>query len=315
MLKITTPDKSTGEQRTAAEDNHAKIVVNHNADEMALNTAHKSDSENPHGVTKAQVGLGNVDNTADTEKPISAAQQAAFNGKLDIASVVDSLDSNLRTAPLSANQGMVLKGLTDSINNLLLSDESNLDTIQEIVDFIEINKETLDTLSIAGIAGLQAALDALTNASSTAQDTADDAETAAEAAQATADAAMPKSGGTFTGPILGDVSARLFVPISNNAITEDTLLSSLVPNTKVMISTVASPVTITVDDLANTNWQIGWGIAFRWRIGPNDITFVSSGSTTVLSANDYFKIADKYGIVTIHKELNNTFYLTGGTKA
>tara|TARA_R110002124_G_scaffold148927_9_gene314598 strand:- start:2670 stop:3350 length:681 start_codon:yes stop_codon:yes gene_type:complete len=192
MLKITTPDKSTGEQRTAAEDNHAKNVVNHNADEMALNTTHKNSTENPHGVTKAQVGLGSVDNTADTEKPISAAQQAAFTAKLDITSVVDSLDSNLRSAPLSANQGMVLKGLIDAINTVLLSDESNLDTIQEIVDFIELNKETLDTLSIAGIAGLQVALDALTNAVATAQDTADDAETAAEAA-------LPKHvGATYT---------------------------------------------------------------------------------------------------------------------
>lgn len=34
-------------------------------------TAHLSDKANPHGVTKAQVGLGNVDNTADKDKTIS----------------------------------------------------------------------------------------------------------------------------------------------------------------------------------------------------------------------------------------------------
>ena len=41
--------------------------------------AHVSDKANPHGVTKAQVGLGNVDNTSDANKPVSTAQQAAIN--------------------------------------------------------------------------------------------------------------------------------------------------------------------------------------------------------------------------------------------
>ena len=40
---------------------------------------HVSDNANPHGVTKAQVGLGNVDNTSDANKPVSTAQQAAIN--------------------------------------------------------------------------------------------------------------------------------------------------------------------------------------------------------------------------------------------
>lgn len=39
-------------------------------------TTHTGSKSNPHGVTKAQVGLGNVDNTADANKPVSAAQKA-----------------------------------------------------------------------------------------------------------------------------------------------------------------------------------------------------------------------------------------------
>lgn len=38
-------------------------------------------SGNPHKVTKADVGLGNVDNTADANKPVSTAVQNALNGK------------------------------------------------------------------------------------------------------------------------------------------------------------------------------------------------------------------------------------------
>ena len=36
-------------------------------------------TDNPHAVTKAQVGLGLADNTADVDKPVSTAQQAAIN--------------------------------------------------------------------------------------------------------------------------------------------------------------------------------------------------------------------------------------------
>jgi len=36
-------------------------------------------SGNPHAVTKAEVGLSNVDNTSDANKPVSAAQQAALD--------------------------------------------------------------------------------------------------------------------------------------------------------------------------------------------------------------------------------------------
>ena len=38
------------------------------------------------GVTKAEVGLGNVDNTSDANKPVSTAQQSAIDLKANIAS-------------------------------------------------------------------------------------------------------------------------------------------------------------------------------------------------------------------------------------
>jgi hypothetical protein len=42
-------------------------------------TSHTGNTSNPHGVTAAQVGLGNVDNTSDTNKPISVEQQTAID--------------------------------------------------------------------------------------------------------------------------------------------------------------------------------------------------------------------------------------------
>jgi hypothetical protein len=47
--------------------------------------AHLTRTDNPHQVTKAQVGLGDADNTSDANKPVSTAQQTALNLKLNIA--------------------------------------------------------------------------------------------------------------------------------------------------------------------------------------------------------------------------------------
>lgn len=55
---------------TAYRGDRGKIAYDH-----TLNTS------NPHNVTKSQVGLGNVDNTSDADKPISTATQTALNGK------------------------------------------------------------------------------------------------------------------------------------------------------------------------------------------------------------------------------------------
>ncbi len=53
---------------------------------------HLDDKSNPHEVTKAQVGLGNVDNTADIDKPISTAQKEAH----------DELDNKIKIETIRA---------------------------------------------------------------------------------------------------------------------------------------------------------------------------------------------------------------------
>ena len=53
---------------------------------------HKLDKNNPHNVTAEQVGLGNVDNTADLDKPISTAVQTALDNKADKTVATTSAD-------------------------------------------------------------------------------------------------------------------------------------------------------------------------------------------------------------------------------
>lgn len=58
----------------------ASITSDIDAVQTNLET-HINNKSNPHEVTKDQVGLGNVDNTSDANKPISTATQNALNGK------------------------------------------------------------------------------------------------------------------------------------------------------------------------------------------------------------------------------------------
>jgi hypothetical protein len=62
--------------------------------DIALSTlaSHVADTSNPHSVTATQVGLGNVDNTSDLNKPISTATQTALNGKENTITATSSAD-------------------------------------------------------------------------------------------------------------------------------------------------------------------------------------------------------------------------------
>ena len=79
VAKITSNETAINELNTK--------VVNHE-DTMTKAAAHIIDKKNPHEVTKAQIGLGDVDNTSDMEKPISTLTQQALDKKLDIDSDV-----------------------------------------------------------------------------------------------------------------------------------------------------------------------------------------------------------------------------------
>ena len=69
-------------------------------------------------ISKSQVGLGNVDNTSDANKPISSATQTALNGKQDTLT-----NNSIQDSWLSSN--VTLKGNTfNGANQLVQLDAS-----------------------------------------------------------------------------------------------------------------------------------------------------------------------------------------------
>lgn len=94
---------------------------------------HINNKSNPHKVTKDQVGLGNVDNTSDANKPISNATQTALNGKF------------------SATDGNALKQRVDNIPELVATDitvNSDNDSVNISLDKTSIVDGTLSGTTI-----------------------------------------------------------------------------------------------------------------------------------------------------------------------
>lgn len=96
--------------KSDASHNHAGLYEPANSNIQA----HIANSSNPHGVTKSQVGLSNVDNTSDLNKPISTATQTELNLKatqLDISTAISNL---VNSAPGTLD---TLKELATALGN------------------------------------------------------------------------------------------------------------------------------------------------------------------------------------------------------
>lgn len=93
---------------------------------------HINNKSNPHEVNKAQVGLGNVDNTSDANKPISTATQNALNSKFN-ASDGNALKQTIENMPNFVVTEGRLSHKNDRISLSLiqqdLKDQANTDSI------------------------------------------------------------------------------------------------------------------------------------------------------------------------------------------
>lgn len=92
-----------------------RIIAGFYKEDLDALNAHVASTSNPHSVTKAQVGLGNVDNTSDSNKPISSATQTALNAKL----------ANI-TALIQAGSNVSISGTGTSADPYVISSSSIL---------------------------------------------------------------------------------------------------------------------------------------------------------------------------------------------
>ena len=87
-------------------------------------SSHTTDTNNPHQVTKEQLDLGNVDNTADADKPLSIPQQSVVQLLINQA---------ISGFVVGSNVSSIWKGNLDSYNELVESSSIDDNTLYIIV--------------------------------------------------------------------------------------------------------------------------------------------------------------------------------------
>lgn len=153
--EIATPKRFSMELRKfeTTDRAHANVfnavinsLINNDAFLDEVLNSHFGNRSNPHGVTKAQIGLGNADNTPDAGKPVSAAQEAAINvAKQEAVSAAkqqaaEYTDANYRQAT----------GYADAkIAQLIGAAPATLDTLGEIAAAMKNNPSVISALESA----------------------------------------------------------------------------------------------------------------------------------------------------------------------
>lgn len=103
---------------------------------------------NPHNVTPAQIGLGNVDNTSDANKPVSTAQQAALDKKIDKAGGTFSgnvaIQGNLTVSGTTTTESKKQLAVKENVI-VTNADKVNLQTL---LSGLAINKNSSATYGI-----------------------------------------------------------------------------------------------------------------------------------------------------------------------
>lgn len=121
--------------------------------------SHLTNKTNPHEVTKAQVGLGNVDNTSDANKPISTATQTALDNKQPKSTAAYQLGnaSGTWTALTTAQQDALNSGATTTnitqitTNQTAIATEKTArenadDALQDQIDVLTSKSDVVDVV-------------------------------------------------------------------------------------------------------------------------------------------------------------------------
>lgn len=117
-------------------------------------------------ITKATIGLGNVDNTSDANKPVSTAQQTALNGKTNTSVIAYTESSATATKRYEIGDQFILNGVLYTATAIIPNGDpivvntncSASDTIVEQIPNVEgkANKTDLTSISETGATASQA---------------------------------------------------------------------------------------------------------------------------------------------------------------
>ena len=174
ILPLMNGTATIGTDNRYAPGNHVHPTDTTRASVKALEV-HTTNTSNPHNVTKTQIGLGNVDNTSDLNKPISTATQSALNNKVDKVT-----GKGLSTEDYTTAEKEKLATLNNYNDTEVKADitklQSNVGTLQSDVSTAKENISTLQE----DVTGVEGNVSTLTQSVSTLDTTVDGLNTTVE---------------------------------------------------------------------------------------------------------------------------------------
>jgi hypothetical protein len=263
----------------------------------------------PTGITKSDVGLSNVDNTSDANKPVSTATQTALDAKAPLAS--PTFTGTVNAAELILSGDLTVNGTTTTINSTTLAvDDKNI----VIGDVATPSDVTADGGGIT----LKGATDKTFNWVD-----ATDSWTSSEHINLASGKDLKVNGtavisSTAGGFIFTDGTQTLEGVPSRTPIVQKTAsytLSSLTERDNLIEMSSASAITLSIPTDATLNYPIGTSIdILQTGAGQVTIAAVTPGTTTV-NATPGLKLRTTWSSCTLFKRASDTWVVYGDLTA
>ena len=271
------------------------------------------------GVTKAMVGLGNVDNTSDANKPVSTATQTALDAKANLSGA--TFTGAIAGTSLTLSGNLTVNGTTTTVNT------TNFTTADPVIYLGEgNNSNTVDLGFVASYNDGTYAHQGLVKDSSDSKwklfkGVTDEPTTTVNFGQGSLDAlavgaleattVTPSSGVVFS----DGTQTKQGVP-SQTTITSKTAdytLSSLSERDSMIEVNSSSAVTITVPPNSSVAYPVGTTIDLL-RVGSGSVT-ISAGSGVTLNYTPGNKLRAQWSSASLFKRATDTWVLVGDLSA
>lgn len=265
------------------------------------------------GITKSMVGLGNVDNTSDANKPVSTATQTALDLKANLAGPTFTGTVNAANLTLSGN--LTVNGTTTTVNasNLVISDpliylgEGNSGNTSDLGFVANFNDGTYQHAGLVRDSSdgkwklFKGVTDEPTNTVNFSQGSLDDL----------ALDQLTANGIIFTDGEQTKQGVPSITPII--AKTASYTLGALTERDSLIEVNSSSATTITIPTDATLNFPVGTSLDIL-QTNTGQVTIAGAGGVTV-NATPGLKLRTQWSSATIFKRAANTWVVYGDLTA
>jgi hypothetical protein len=271
-------------------------------------------------LTKSSVGLGNVDNTTDANKPVSTATQTALDLKADLAGATFTGDVTVETN-LIVDGNFTVTGTTTTVEtaDLVVTDpmiymgEGNTANLSDLGFVASFNDGTYQHAGLVrdSSASTWKLFKGVTDEPTTTVNFAQGSLDALAVGALAATTVTPSSGVVFSDGTQTKEGVPSRTPII--AKTDSYTLSALTERDSLIEVAKATATTITIPTDATLNFPIGTSIDIL-QTSTGQVTIAGAAGTTV-NATPGLKLRTTWSSATLFKRAANTWVVYGDLTA